>query len=154
MKYNKLILIIYLFTFTNCGFKTVNFEGNYHVTEILTKGDNRINFKIKNKILVNSKSDNNNKIKLTIETNKLKNIKEKNINNQITKYEIKIDTKVKYELLDRKVNGEFTISKNGDYNLSSKYSDTLNNEKNLISTLINEIMEDLQENLASKFNDL
>ena len=56
--------------------------------------------------------------------------------------------------LTKEIEGEFSISKKGDYSISSKYSDTLRGEKNLINNLINEISEEIFENLASNLNDL
>ena len=94
----------------------------------------------------------NNKNDVRLEMIKeIKNIKEKNISNQINKYEIRIQVKVKF-ISSNKV-GSFNISKNGDYNVSNIYSETLNREKNITNTLINEILEEIIENLNLNFND-
>ena len=51
MKTKSLFLTLIIFFLTNnCGFKIVN-KGeiyNFDINEIITSGDNRINFKIKN----------------------------------------------------------------------------------------------------------
>ena len=46
------------------------------------------------------------------------------------------------------------ISKNGIYNVSSRHSETLNNENNLIGMLVDDLSENILENLAAEINDL
>lgn len=152
----KLIYLSVISSFlflTSCGFKVANLQTNYSISEIQTSGDDKINFKIKNRLLYNSNNQTNS-INLNIVTKKNKSIKEKSISNEISKYEINIITSVKYTSEEKDINGEFQFSKKGDYSVSDKYSDTLNNEKNLIKSLINAIIEEIEENLNSKFNDL
>ena len=151
MKKKNFYIFILFLIFTNCGFKLANIDNNYKITEISTTGENQINFKLKNKLSFSSPENNKNDVKLEIDSKKSKNIKEKNISNQINKYEIRIEVKVKF-ISSNKV-GNFTISKNGDYNVSNIYSETLNREKNVTNTLINEILEEIIENLNLNFND-
>ena len=89
--------IIKLFLFliiASCGFKVVEKTANYKILEIYIEGDKKINFIIKNNLLLHSNIENSNLINLTINTNKKKVIKERNISNQITKYEITIVAQV------------------------------------------------------------
>ena len=147
--------IFIIFFLTSCGFKLVNLENNYSISEIQTSGDKKINYKIKNKILNNSKKNNPNLISIKIDTKQQKTIKEKNISNQITKYEIKIISDVEFNSLSKKyLSGKFSVSKSGDYSVSQKYSDTLINEKNIVRTLINDLTDEILDNLASNLNDL
>lgn len=147
--------IFIIFFLTSCGFKLVNLENNYSISEIQTSGDKRINYKIKNKILNNSKKNHINQISIKINTKQQKTIKEKNISNQITKYEIKIISDVEFNSLSKEFfSGKFSVSKSGDYNVSQKYSDTLINEKNIVKTLINDLTYEIFDNLASNLNDL
>lgn len=151
MKKKNFYIFILFLIFTNCGFKLANIDNNYKITEISTTGENQINFKLKNKLSFSSPENNKNDVRLEIDSKKSKNIKEKNISNQINKYEIRIQVKVKF-ISSNKV-GSFNISKNGDYNVSNIYSETLNREKNITNTLINEILEEIIENLNLNFND-
>ena len=89
-------------------------------------------------------------INLEIDINKNKSIKEKNIKNEITKFEISIDAIVQYQ---SKKNGKFQISKQGDFNVSSQYSQTLNNEKKLIEILSESLAESIIEELILRVND-
>tara|TARA_A100000164_G_C21792655_1_gene716598 strand:+ start:277 stop:741 length:465 start_codon:yes stop_codon:yes gene_type:complete len=153
---NKLLKLLTLIVLlTNCGFKVVNNNElrNFNIVEIETSGESRVNFSLKNN-LKNKKINNNRKIKLNLETDKIKEIKENNIKNEITKYSITITTKVNFELISENKLGEFTVSKKGNYNVQEQYSQTLNNEKNLIDSLTDEIVEEIFNNLAQTVNDL
>ena len=153
---NKLLKLFTLIVLlTNCGFKIVNNSElrNFNIVEIKTSGESRVNFSLKNN-LINKKINNNRKIKLDLETDKIKEIKENNIKNEITKYSITISTKVNFELIGENKLGEFIVSKKGNYNVQEQYSQTLNNEKKLIDSLTDEIVEEIFNNLAQTVNDL
>ncbi len=154
MTLRKIYLLIYFFLLLGCGFQPINLDKNFSFAEINTSGDKRINYKLKNKLLTNSEKDNNNLIQLFIKTKKIKSIKEKNISNEITKYNIKLNVDIKYDLIGKNISNEFTLSKKGDYNVSTKYSDTLNNEKHIIDLLVGEVSDDILRYLENNFNDL
>ena len=154
----KIILIIFLLTsLNNCGFKIAEKKElkGYLISKIDTYGEGRINYKIKN--LLNTKSttaNNDKKLKITLNTNKEKKIKEKNINNEITKYQMNVTTKVKYEDTSQQLSGNFTINVSGEYKVLEKHVQTINNEKKLQKNLANEIAERILEELGDKLNDL
>lgn len=154
MKYRFITIFLYCLFLSHCGFKLVNLETNYKVAEINIKGDKKINYKLKNKILNYSKKDSENLIEIRIDTKKNKSIKEKNVKNQITKYEINITTNFEYKDIDKGIFKTFVITKIGDYIVSTKYSDTLNSEKNLVDALTNNLLDEILENLSLNFNDL
>ena len=144
----NLRLILLIFFISNCGFKIVNNENlyNFSVTDINISGDKRIGFNIKNDLLRN-KNDND-KIELEINVNKGKEIKEKNLGNEVTKYEMIINVKVDYNIISKDKSGTFTISKKGNYVVQDQYSETLIQERNLIDNLSDKIVEEIQENLS------
>ena len=153
----KIILIIFLLTLlNNCGFKIAEEKTlrGYFISEIDTYGEGRINYKIKN--LLNAKSTDNakKKLKITLNTNKEKKIKEKNINNEITKYQMNITTKVNYENIFQKMSGDFIINVSGEYKVVEKHISTINNEKKLQKNLANEIADIILKELSNKLNDL
>ena len=155
-KYSKIFVTFFLFILlANCGFKVVKNlkELNFNITEIVTKGDERTNFKIKNTILSKSKNDSENLISLVLDSNKTKSIKEKNINNSITKYEIIIATKVSYKINNNEKNN-FEKIKTGIFNVSDKYSQTINNEKNLVRLLTSELSAEIINELIRSSNEL
>lgn len=153
----KKIFIILLCSFflTNCGFKTVNNSDALKfdiVIETIT-GDNKINYLLRNELRQNN-LNNKNKIKLNLETIILKEINEKNIKNEITKYELLIKTRVKYNSLGFDKEEEFLVTKSGVYNVGEQFSRTINNEKKLIKFLTQEISTEIINNLMIKINDL
>ena len=153
----KIILIIFVLTlFNNCGFKIAEKKTlkGYFISEIDTYGEGRINYKIKN--LLNAKSTDNakKKLKITLNTSKEKKIKEKNINNEITKYQMNITTKVNYENIFQEMSGNFRINVSGEYKVVEKHISTINNEKKLQKNLANEIADRILEELSDKLNDL
>ena len=144
--------VIVIFLISGCGFKVVNQSQiiDFNIDNISTAGDKRISYIIKNNLLPYSKSDGKKLLNLEIDINKNKSIKEKNIKNEITKFQISITTIVQYRS-DK--NGRFQISKQGDFNVSSQYSQTLNNEKKLIKILSESLAESIIEELTSRVND-
>ena len=151
-KLTILISLIIFFLNTGCGFKVVNQSGliNFKIENILTSGDNRISYIIKNKLLPYYKSNGTKLITLEIDLSKNKFIKEKNINNETTKIEISINAVVQYRSVE---NGEFRISKKGTYNVADQYSQTLTNEKKLIRILSEKIAEKKIEELIQRTDD-
>ena len=153
---NKLLylsLIVLLFL-TNCGFKINNNSVNFKLTEIVSEGDRRINFNIKNSLLNNSNNTSTDQKKIIIKTTKKKLISEKNIKNEITKYKISINTEITLINLIDKDSQNFSVIKDGVYNVDSKYSVSLNNEKKLINLLIKSLIEEILEKLAEVSNDI
>ena len=152
MKNNFFVIICFLIL-NSCGYQITNLQNDFNINSIVTEGDKRINFKIKNKLLSTNSSTNKNFVTITLNSKKNKVIKEKNISNQITKYEITIISIISFETLDDNSKGSFSITKKGDFSVSKKYSDTLNNEKNLVNSLIIDLVEEIQESLATALND-
>jgi hypothetical protein len=152
---NKIIVIFIALLIPGCGFKAVNqdYLNQYKIIELNIKGDARLSYLLKNKLkLNNEKSDKS--IKLNVIINKAKNIREKNIKNEITKYQISITAKTDYYLIEENKSGNFLLSVTEDYNVGSRYRETLNNEKKLINSLMADISEQLFRDLLINLNDL
>ena len=153
----KIILIIFLITtLNNCGFKIAENKElkEYLITEINTYGEGRINYQIKKLLNIKSKTNSEKKLKITINTNKEKKVKEKNIKNEITKYQMNVTTKVNFEDISQKLLGDFTINVSGEYSILEKHIQTINNEKKLQKNLANEIANRIIKELNNKLNDL
>ena len=153
---NFTISIISFVMISNCGFTVQDSTKvkDFSIGEIQTIGEKRINFKLKNKFLIYSNDESKRILNLSFDTKKNKTIKEKNIKNEITKYQIDISVKVKFETIDKSNNNEFLISKTGDYTVASKYSQTLNSEKKLIDLMTNQIADQIFYELLNRTNDL
>ena len=155
MKNLKLITIaISLILLTGCGFKIIDKREllNFNIKEISTNGDKRINFELKNKLSDYNDTNSSKVIKLELDTKKTKSIKEKNISNEITKYQIKVVVNVKLIKTDNTNNLEFTIEREGDYVVADKFSQTLNNEKKLIRNITEKISESIIGEIINKLN--
>ena len=147
----KLLLIL-----TSCGYTIVDRSKltNFKIVEINTTGEKRINYKLKNKLLINSKNNDENLIILDLNTKKNKTIKEKNIKNEITKYQINISIDVKIKKLDSGVVEVFSVQKGGDISIASQYSQTLSNEKKLTDLLTEKLADKIFEELNGRVDDL
>lgn len=157
MTKNRILLILILSLITiNCGFKVVDRSdfGSFNIAEINTTGEKKINFKIRNKLLFNSKEENQRNIVLNLVSLKNKNVKEKNINNKIIKYQIDLVVNVNYLEVETNKSGDISIKKSGDFNVADQHSQTLNNEKNLLNNLIDDIADELYDELIVNLNDI
>ena len=152
----KSFLFLFLFATVNCGFKVINESENnsFSIQDIKTSGDKRINFKIKNNLLNYSNKDNQNILLIDLSARKTKNIKEKNIKNEITKYEIALDIDISFNLINTDTNYKINLSNKGDYLVVDSYSTTLNNEKKVIDDLAENISEKILKKISLKLNDI
>ena len=151
----KCSLILLFITLSNCGYKVLdNLESNFNIREINSSGDKRINFKIKNDLVVEYSNNSTNNLVLTLNTKKTKQIKEKNIKNEITKYEVSILCSIELAFLEKNTKHKFTVSSNGDYLAADKYSTTIQNEKRLIENLTNDLSDKIRNKINLINNDL
>ena len=152
----KYSIITLIFLLTSCGFKVIDYSklNNFKIESIETNGENSINYRLKNKIKVISNEQSNNLVKLTIFSRKINNIKEKNIKNEITKYELEIITEVSYEVLNNNIQESFEINVTGDYPVGQKYSNTIKNQANTLETLTDEVAILIKRKLSQSLNDL
>ena len=151
----KLISIIFLAVFiNNCGFKVVDSRVDFKMINIITTGDKKISYNLKNKLLLNSNNNNEKAIKIILNTNKKKSIYERNIKNEITKYSIKITSNVEVINLSNGKTDKFSVSNDGIFNVGLRHSSSRNNENKLISLLTEDILEKILSNLSKKSNDL
>ena len=146
------LLVIYLLVLSNCGFKVVDrsSENDFFIKQVNISGDKRIGFILKNNLLLNSQKHNQRKLLINLESERNRIIKEKNIKNEITKYQIIIDVDVNIIQLSDNEEIKFTVSANGDYTVPGSYSLTLNNEKKLIEDLTVKITEEILEEINIK----
>ncbi|MDB9705669.1 hypothetical protein OAA54_01455 [Pelagibacteraceae bacterium] len=150
-------LFIILLLPLNCGFKVVNKSENknYSVKEIITSGDKRTSYKIKNNLLIYSKETSQNELIIYVDAKKNKSIKEKNIKNEITKYQINININVSYDLLgSSKERQKMNFAINGDYNVDKFHSNTIINEGKLLDNLVQNITDEITNEIGIRMNDL
>ena len=151
----NLIFTIIFIIITGCGFKIINLseKNNFNIVEVNTEGEKRINYIIKNNLKKIVNNSNKTNISVFIKTEKKRNIKEKNIKNEITKYEIIITNQIEVLKIDENKKYNFTIAEAGVYDVSSQNSETRNNEKNLIKFLSDDLVNRIISEINIRFND-
>ena len=154
-KFFKLVIVFLLVSTFGCGFKIVDKskENDFTIQEIQTSGDKRINFKLKNNLQINTSSQGQEIILISIETKRIKNIAERNIKKEISKYQIIITSKVNVQDLTNKRDFKFTVSTSADYMVEPNYSSTVTNEKKVIDYLIDVLAEKILNNINLQIND-
>tara|TARA_X000000950_G_scaffold203365_1_gene244697 strand:- start:280 stop:717 length:438 start_codon:yes stop_codon:yes gene_type:complete len=134
-----------LITLSNCGFKVIkqSTDANLNISKIVSEGDRRIGYQIKNKLAFYSQESSSNLSELNLEIIKEKKIKEKNIKNEITKYELQIKINIKhYKPLSGTVN-TFSLIESQSYTVDKQHSQTLNNEKKVINLLTDKLFDQI-----------
>ena len=140
----------------SCGYKIIDKtkQNNFVIADINSTGDRRINYKLKNNLTFNTKNSSQNVLNLTLNTKKTKEVKEKNIKNQITKYKISIIVDIKFNLVNSKKIYKVNSKKNGDYLVANNHASTLSNEKRLTENLAEIVSDDIKDKISSIINDL
>lgn len=153
----KSILSIFLLIFiSSCGFKIVSVseQNNFSVIDLSSNGDKRVNYIIRNKILDSSKKNSVNRIIIDLNTNKTKTVKEKNIRNEITKYEISITANIKFGKEENIKQFNFIKTNKNDYDVNKQYSQTRNNEKKLTELLSENLADEIITEISKRMNDI
>ena len=155
--FNIIIYTFILIFFAGCGFKVLDQTKlkNYNILEIKDSGDKKVNFFIKNELnnLLNDANSNNDLI-VTIKTEKVKSIKEKNKKNQITKYNININSIIEIYFINRNVTKTINLNKENFYNVNTNQSVTRNNQKNIENNLNDKLAQDISNKLLRIINEL
>ena len=152
----KIFFILIIAITTSCGYKILDKDQllNLKIKDINISGDKKTAFLIKNNIQkVLTRNQGNREIILNIKTEKTKKIKEKNLKNQITKYEITLNTNVAIEFMNGKNKKEFLISVNGNYDIADNHTSTINNQNNLEKNLTNTSTDKIINYLILKMNE-
>ena len=151
----KLIIAFSIFLTAGCGYKVINKaeQSNYSISNISSTGDRRINYILKNNLSLNSKNNSKNFLNLELNSKKTKTVKEKNIQNQITKYKISITVNAKFNLINNEKIYSINSSNNGDYVVSKNQSSTISKEKSLIKNLVENISNDIEDKISAIVND-
>ena len=148
----KLIVIISLLITTSCGFQVSNnaLYGEYYIENIKNMKTQKIDFLIKQG-LRNKLSNESalNRINLEITNSKTKEINEKNIQNQITKYELSISSNVNVIFIEDFKKYNFKVSSKGIYNISTTHISTKKNQENLEEYLANKNIDKILKALTN-----
>ena len=152
----SIVLIISLFSLNHCGFKVVknDEDKNYNVINFEDVGNNNINYTIQRNLVRTHNNQNLFDLSISIESKLNKNIKEKDISNKVTKYELFVVSKVKILVIDKNKEYEFTISDKGELKASSKINKLKYDENIILLRLANNISNQIDRKITSLLNDL
>ena len=150
----NITLVLILLFISNCGFKVIDMseQNNFSIANIETSGESKINYIIKNNLLKSTKKDVN-KINIKLETKKIRKIKEKNIKNEITKYEILITVNAMVTENKNNKRHNLVVTTSGDYSVGEQNSTTRNNEKQIIKLLSNSLSDKILNKINLVLND-
>ena len=156
MKQNLLIIIIIIFSITSgCGFKKLDKRENrnFVLSEINLEGSKKINYRLKNKLTINNPKEGEYLLVINLENNKKKFVIEKNIRNEVTKYQIVVSTNVSVKIVGKETVNKFNFTFRDDYSVADNYSTTLNNEKISTNRLVDRISKKILEEIKIILND-
>ncbi len=145
-----IIALLVMFSTNSCTYQKMNAldQKKFHIMEFEIEGDARETFIIQKKIQRFSNKESKNKIKILIKLKNDKSIKEKNIQNKVVKYELKLSANLKIIELGSTKEIIRNFSANQIFTVEDRYSNTVNNEKEannlLIDKIVNEILDQLR----------
>jgi len=146
----SIITLTFCVILCGCGFKPLKMTNinNISLTELDVEGNKIINFKISTYL----KQTLETQIKVSINSKKKRDIKEKNSKNEITKYNLYITSVVKVDILGTGKNFTFTLTKLNEYKVDDQYSVTVENEKRATNEIINVLSKDMVKNILLKMS--
>ena len=157
MKRKILTIFTALILLTSCGFKVIDKTSSlkYAIKNIESEGDKKVNFFIKNNLIKKFSSGyTDDYVNIKILSNKKRAIKEKNIKNQITKYNISISTKVEIVFANKNIKKIINLNESGYYDVNNNKSVTTNNQNNLEKHLARKISKQITDKIIFIINDL
>ena len=149
MNFRFKIIILVLILINSCGYKVLDqsLTNNYEIKNINIVGDSRTNYRIKNFLLMNSKKDSETNLTIDINTKISKNVKEKNIKNEITKYNLSLYTDINLLNIVTGKTYKFNISLVDEYSVGNNYLTTINNEKSTKQRLAKKVSDMIIERI-------
>jgi|MDTG01.3.fsa_nt_gb hypothetical protein len=142
-KITSLILVLFI-VLNGCGYKTVlNNDNSINIQEVETSGDKKIGYILKNDLLLQSKSAGIKRLKINLESKKIKSVKDKNDQGRVISYNITLDVNLEINNLLTNQKIEKSFIKNSSYAVSTIHSSTINSERNIVKVLTRQISDDM-----------
>lgn len=149
-----IVPITILLFLSSCTYEKMNSpdKKRFHIVEIDTQGERRAAFIIEKKITRFSNEQSKNKIKMSVDLIKSREIQEKNIQNKVTKYNLSLSAKIVVIDLSSSKKFQRSFSTKQTYDVVDKYSNTLDNEKSANNALVNKVVDEILEQLRILYN--
>ena len=152
--FQSIIFLIIIILLNSCSYQKMNSvnQKKFHIQEFEINADSRESFLIQKKIQRFSNEESSNKIKIFINLKKEKSIKEKNVQNKVTKYNLSLSADVKIIELNTTKEIRRYFSVNQSYKVEDSYSKTVYNSKEANISLIDKIVDEILDQLKINYS--
>ena len=146
-----LILINVLFFLSSCGFKSLVKENpiNLNIENFITqKGDKKLGKIIKSEVMLYSSNEAKKNIDIILEIDKQKQIREKNLKNRVTKYNLTLNVAV---FIKGDFEDKFTFNKTSSTTVTASSFNNFLNEERVYANLSKRIADEIKNMLALNY---
>ena len=146
-----LILINVLFFLSSCGFKSLVKENpiNLNIENFITqKGDKKLGKIIRSEVILYSSKEAKKNIDIILEIDKQKQIREKNLKNRVTKYNLTLNVAV---FIKGDFEDKFTFNKTSSTSVTSSSFDNFLDEERVYANLSKSIADEIKNMLALNY---
>ena len=154
-KFNKILFLLLTFYFLlSCGYEPILNKENqkFTITEFTLEGNKRLGGLLRNNLVTPKKEEN--KLALTIKSNKKTNITDKSQTGKILTYGVTVNFDITaVSNTDNKIVFSKVYSRQQNYGASNVYLDTLNTEKEVIKNMIESVANEIQIGLNSIYQE-
>ena len=148
----KLIIIINVLLFlSSCGFKSLVKENpiNLNIENFVTqKGDKKLGKIIRSDVMLYSSKEAKKNIDIILEIDKQKQIREKNLKNRVTKYNLTLNVAV---FVKGDFEDKFTFNKTSSTTVTASSFNNFLNEERVYANLSKRIADDIKNMLALNY---
>ena len=148
----KLLLIINVLLFlSSCGFKSLIKENpiNLNIENFITqKGDKKLGKIIKGEVMLYSSKEAKKNIDIILEINKQKQIREKNLKNRVTKYNLTLNVAV---FIKGDFEDKFTFNKTSSTTVTASSFNNFLDEERVYANLSKRIADEIKNMLALNY---
>ena len=148
----KLLIIINVLLFlSSCGFKSLVKENpiNLNIENFITqKGDKKLGKIIRSEVILYSSKEAKKNIDIILEIDKQKQIREKNLKNRVTKYNLTLNVAV---FVKGDFEDKFTFNKTSSTTVTASSFNNFLNEERVYTNLSKRIADEIKNMLALNY---
>tara|TARA_X000000950_G_scaffold111237_2_gene140213 strand:+ start:1216 stop:1692 length:477 start_codon:yes stop_codon:yes gene_type:complete len=154
--FKVILIIIPLFIFSNCGFKVVKYESdkNFNIVNFTESGDDEVNFIIRRSLKGYDNNQESIDINFNLKSAVEKKVKEKNLKNEILKYELYVKAEIEIFIISTNQEFRFDVEKVKDFKASNKTNELKYNERTLLKQLVASMSDQIIREVSLLLNDL
>ena len=146
----SILIIILSIMLLSCGFKPINLKNEklIYIKNIDVKGATRSAYFLKNNILLISDNNSKNIYDIELKITKKENSKIKNKSGRTTRYNLLLVAELELKNLNNKIETKKMFFENGDYEVATIHSNTINNKNSVEKDIIQKLSEDIVTYIA------